>query len=130
MFKYKHNNTVTLFTQNVEKQLLSRAYKAVNEATNKLFLTVKMYSPIDTWKYLSGHRNLWVRYDWNKVIWTIANETEYASKVEYGWRVRSQTKVNWHLYNIWQIYFSVWANVYTRSMEIVTPYFLKQLKWK
>lgn len=113
--------------ESIKQKILKSAIKTVSETTNAIYMDVRKFSPILTWKYVSGHKNLWVRVTKHRVIGTIENVGEYPEKVETGWRKKA---VNWNLQNIWQIYNSVWANVYAKAVAKNKDIFLRKLKWQ
>ncbi len=109
------------------KKILNNAVPLVEETTNKVFLDVKIFSPIKTWKYASQHRLKWVRIEKNRVIWEVENSWEYSERVEVWFR---KNAVNWNLKNLWQLYYSKGANVYSKAIAKNKDYFLKKLKWQ
>lgn len=98
----------------------------VEETLKSVFIDIKLFSPIKTWKYASKHRYKWIKIEWNKVIWEIENNWEYSERVEEWFR---KTAVNWNLKNLWQLYHSKWANVYAKAIEKNKNNYLKRLKW-
>jgi len=125
MIKFTINKN---FTENIKNKWLGNVERAVNDVTDKIYLDVILNSPVKTWAYQRSHRNLWTQRQGNMIIWTVENQMQYAEKVETWWRKRA---VNWNLVNIWQIYNSVWANVYRKSVQKNEPYFFSYFKrWK
>ena len=116
------------FTDNIKRKWLSNVERVVNDVTDKVYLDVILNSPIKTWLYQRSHRNLWIQRTNNQVIWTVENQMRYSEKVELWWR---RTAVNWHLYNVWQIYNSVGAHVYRKSVQKNEPYFFSYFtRWR
>lgn len=118
----------TRFTLNIEwieKQLIKDALPVMRKATDDLMFQVKLLSPVDTGKYLSSHRNLWVIQEWNKLKWAVWNIDDKAEKVEFWWR---KTPVNWNRKIKWDIYTNVWANTYQLALEKVKRDFINNIK--
>lgn len=112
--------------KNIKKRNLERAEKITTQTTQDVFIDIRLFSPIDTWKYLSGHRNKGVMVEKNRIIWEIENIWAYPERVEKWFR---KVPVNWHLQNLWQIYFSKGANVYQKALEKNKDNFIKKLQW-
>lgn len=98
----------------------------VVETNNELYMEILKNSPVDTWTFIQQNRNMWVKQEWNTIIWRIENEWEYSEKVEWGWR---KTPVNWHLRD-WSIYFDIWAMPFERSIAKIEKNFIKKLQLK
>lgn len=113
--------------KNLKKNVLKEAVNSVSETTSMVYWDIRKFSPIDTWKYVSGHKNLWITVKKNRVIWIIENVWEYPVKVETGWK---KSPVNWHLQNIWQIFYSRGANVYEKALAKNKDIFIKKLRWQ
>ena len=97
----------------IKQKALKGAVWVVSDTTNVVYSDIRQFSPIDTWRYLSGHRHKWVRLEQNRVVWEIENVGAYPERVEKWFR---KTPVNWNLRNLWQIYYSKWANVYQKAL--------------
>ena len=110
----------------IKKKVINNAMKPVEEITQLVYFDLILFSPIDTWKYVSQHRNKWVRKEWNRIIWEIENVWEYPERLEKWFK---KTPVKWHLRNLWQIYYSKWANVYAKAIAKNKPIFIKKLTW-
>ncbi len=111
----------------IKKKTLQSAKNTVIETTNAVYMDVRKFSPIDTWKYLSWHRNKGIRVDKNRIIWEVENVLGYSERVEKGFR---RTAVNWNLKSLWQIYFSKGANVYAKAIAKNKDTFIKKLRWQ
>jgi len=112
---------------NLKQKVLESALMPVAETTNAVYWDVRLFSPIDTWDYVSGHRNKWVRMEKNRVIWEVENVGDHSERVESWFK---KNAVNWHLKNLWQIYFSKWANVYWKAVAKNKDIFLRKLQWQ
>lgn len=108
----------------LQNKLLQNARADLEDATNELYIEIQQNSPVDTWYYLSKHYNKWVRFEDWKMIWEVENMWEYPEKVEGWWR---NTPVNWHLQK-WEIFYSVWAMTYQKSLQKVWERFIAKLK--
>lgn len=106
-------------------QILKENYDKVSQTTDELYINLRKLSPVDTWKYLNSHRNKWVRFEWNKIIWTIVNTDEKAEKIETGWR---KSPVNWNRKLNWDNFYSVWAKVYELALKRIEDRFYNKLK--
>jgi hypothetical protein len=111
--------------KNLKKNVLKDISRTVSKVTNMVYQDIIELSPIDTWEYLSNHKNMGIRIEKTRVIWTIENVWEYTERVEKGFR---KTPVNWHLLNIWQIYYSRGANVYEKAIAKNKDFFIKSLR--
>ena len=112
---------------NLKKKVLDSTLMSVAETTNAVYWDVRLFSPIDTWDYVSGHRNKWVRMEKNRIIWEIENVGDHPERVEKGFRKNS---VNWNLKNLWTRYFSQGANVYKKAIDKNKNNFINKLKWQ
>lgn len=113
----------TQYRVNLWPMLEKIAVKAITETLSELYIESIKKSPVRTWTFVSQHRNLWIRKEWNTYIWEIVNEWDYSEKVEMWWRSRP---VNWHLKD-WSIYYSKGADVYKNALNKVKNNFLKRL---
>lgn len=113
----------TNYSINLGKIIEEQAIQAVKWTIEELYVEIQKKSPVRTWKYLSQHRILWIRKEWNRIIWEITNEGEYPEKVEFWWR---KTAVNWHMHD-WSIFHNKWAQTYQRALAKVKSNFIKRL---
>lgn len=74
----------TLTAERITKLTLDSLKPLVARATNELYLAIRMNSPVNTGVYISGHRNLGVRIEGNKVIGEVMNQGTYPERVEFG----------------------------------------------
>lgn len=118
MTKYELN------IDSLKNKLLKSVVPVVKWIVDELYLEIQINSPVDTWTYLSQHRNEWVTVENGMVVWRVSNEWDYSEKVEFGWR---KTAVNWHLKN-WTIYVSKWAETYEKSLLKIKKKFIDKLK--
>lgn len=115
---------ITFDVNKASRKVLKSTARDINNATNELYMEVYQNSPVDTWYYISRHRNKGIREEWDRIIWEVENQGEYPETLEEGWR---KWPVNWHLQK-WEIYYSVWADVYKKSVQKVGQKLLDKLK--
>jgi hypothetical protein len=109
----------------LKKKILESVTKWIQKSQDELLIEINRYSPVDTWTFQSQNRKLPVRVWNNEVIWVIENIWDYPERVERWFR---NAPVNWHLDN-GQIYNSVGANTYKRSLERKKANILKNIQW-
>lgn len=123
----------TITSDKLTKFAKKVAINAVHSTVDVLYLEIQKLSPIRTGTYASGHRNMWVRIEGDKVIWEVKNTGKYPERVEFwfwkNWGIWNRyTAVNWHLRN-WSIYHDKGARTYQKALLKVKPFFNKTLKW-
>lgn len=74
----------TLTAERITKLTLDKLKPVVARYTNELYLAIRMYSPVRSGVYISGHRNMGVRIEGNKVIGEVMNQGTYPERVEFG----------------------------------------------
>lgn len=118
------SRVISFSVDKISKKALAWLWSEMNSATNELYMEVFQNSPVDTGYYQSNHRNKWVRIEGVKLIWAVENESDYPETLEEGWR---KTPVNWHLQK-WEIYVSVGADTYKKSVQKVGERLFDRLK--
>ena len=108
----------TLTADRIVKLTLEAVKPKVERATNELYMQIRMLSPVRTGVYISGHRNMGVRIEGNKVIGEVMNQGKYPERVEFGFGRNGglgnrMTAVRWHLMN-GQIFYNKGANTYQK----------------
>ena len=112
----------TFNIDSIKRKLLKNAYKQVESMLKRVFMDLRLYSPVDSWTYLSGHIYKGVSMQWNKIVWLIENVWEYPERVERWFR---SNPVNWNLVNLGQLYNAVGAGTYAKAMAKNKEYFYK-----
>jgi hypothetical protein len=106
----------------LDPKVISRYYAWVfEEAINKTLDEAKEYaksiSPVLSWEFESNHYLEEAATIWDKVIWALINDTEYALLLEF-W-------VPWKVFNYhrdWSVIFSWQGNrTYTRTRDYIKP---------
>ena len=108
----KFNIDLWKYSDKIEKQLV----EGINDSTIILLSDIIQKSPVDSWKYLKWNKRKTASKEWNKIIWKVYNDCEYAEDVEVWFR---STPVNWYKNRKkwWPVILpnSQGARVYTRS---------------
>ena len=114
------------------KQYEKKANETINEATIELLWEVIKKSPVDTWEFLKWNKRELAKKEWDKIVWSVYNDSKNANNVENWWRV---TEVNWHKNRKawWPVIHTwIWATPFLRTYlekrEKIKQDFINNLK--
>lgn len=94
-----------------------RLESGVNEWLKILEKSIEEKSPLDTGEYIDWNKKTEATKYWNKIVWRVYNDCDYAKNVEYWFR---STPVNWHKNRrLWWpiIHTGIGARTYSRTYD-------------
>lgn len=98
----------------IPRFLEARAKKAIWKALLVLLAELKRLTPEDTKEMLNSYRVVWVKRDWNNLVWAIGNDAKHAIYVEFG--VKGKV-YNYHKPK-WSTFYSGEGNrTFTRALD-------------
>ncbi len=90
----------------------------INDALQILYDYAVEISPTDTKEFIQNHKIIKARTEWNKIIWTLENDTEYAIYLEYGVQWKEFNYYKWPRgWSRTRIHIWVGNRTYTRTID-------------
>jgi len=86
----------------------------IRRAIPILMKALKELTPEDTKTMLNAYRIEEIKDEWNRIIGTISNDTDYAIQVEYwvDWLMFNYHKPRWSVFYTW-----VWNRTFARAVD-------------
>lgn len=74
----------TLTPEKLQASILKTALPVVRQVVNEMYLGILSQSPVDTGRYIAGHRQVHTRIEKGRIIGGVENPMEYSERVEFG----------------------------------------------
>ena len=103
----------------IEKNIDSKIKLWINKATSYLKDKVDEKTPEDTFELIKNNKRELAKKEWDRYVWEVLNDTEYALYVEYGiwWEQYNYYKNSWRK-GWWSPFYKwVWARMFTRTSD-------------
>lgn len=113
------------FFANIKKIVEKKAISSINESLQIIKSEVDANTPEDTGNLVASNKIEEARQEWNRIVWRVVNETEYAKFVEYWvWgKTYKYNKPKWRIFHIW-----IGARMFTKAFDGTRDTIIKKIK--